>query len=177
MYLLSTCAPSTKPKPYGPPTQSQIATLQILQTNSSAYAWRKALLIRKGLYTRVSILLPPSEQREFQPSVFPVAEYGELRYRGRSLPTSNPPDHLAESEVPMMDESEVPTMDNRRMLEPQLSSSRSKRQRSEPPRLNKTSQAIWKKWRLSRLSHPSGSQPTSAFWDNLSEIWLTKRES
>lgn len=66
-------------------------------------------------------------------------------------------------------------MDNRYMLEPQLSSSRSKRQRSEPPRLNKTSQPIWKKQRLSRLSHPSGSQPTLAFWDNLSEIWLTKQ--
>ena len=88
-------------------------------------------------------------------------------YRGRSLPTSNPPHHLAESEVH--------TIDNRHMLEPQLSSSLCKRQRSEPPRLNKTSQPIWKKQRLSRLSHPSGSQPTSAFWDNLSEIWLTKR--
>ena len=57
------------------------------------------------------------------------------------------------------------------MLEPQLSSSR-KRQRSEPLQLNETSQPVSKK---QRFSHPSGSQPPAAFWDNLSKIWLTKR--
>ena len=57
------------------------------------------------------------------------------------------------------------------MLEPQLSSSR-KRQRPEPLQPNETSQPVSKK---QRFSHPSGSQPPAAFWDNLSKIWLTKR--
>ncbi|KAH7021752.1 hypothetical protein B0J12DRAFT_705367 [Macrophomina phaseolina] len=70
------------------------------------------------------------------------------------------PAHLAESEVP--------TIDNRHMLEPQLSSSR-KRQCSEPPQPNETSQPVSKK---QRLCHSSGSQQPSAFWDNLSRIWL-----
>ncbi|KAF2691383.1 hypothetical protein K458DRAFT_285165, partial [Lentithecium fluviatile CBS 122367] len=26
-----------------------------------------------------------------------------------------------------------------------------------------------------RFNHPSGSQPPSAFWDNFSKLWLTKR--
>ncbi|KAF2807518.1 uncharacterized protein BDZ99DRAFT_338517, partial [Mytilinidion resinicola] len=47
-----------------------------------------------------------------------------------------------------------------------------KRQRSERPQPNGISQSASKK---QRLSHPSGSQPPAAFWDNLSKIWLTKR--
>jgi len=47
-----------------------------------------------------------------------------------------------------------------------------KRQRSESPEQTGTSQPPSKK---QRLSHPSGSQPPPAFWDNLSKLWLTKR--
>jgi len=47
-----------------------------------------------------------------------------------------------------------------------------KRQRPEPPEKTGTSQPPPKK---QRLNHPSGSQPPSAFWDNLSKLWLTKR--
>lgn len=132
-----------------------------LSNNFSAYAWRKALLNRKGsTFASPSFSHPPNSANSSHLSSTSWDMVSYTRYRGRSLPTSNPPHHLAESEVPMMDEFEAPTMDNRHMLEPQLSSSRSKRQHSEPPRLNKTSQPIWKKQRLSRLSHPSGSQPT-----------------
>lgn len=48
-----------------------------------------------------------------------------------------------------------------------------KRQLSEqcPLQPNGTVQAASKK---QRLSYPSGPQPPSAFWDNLSKIWLTK---
>ena len=62
----------------------------------------------------------------------------------------------------------VRVIDDRHMPEPQLSSSR-KRRRSEP---NETSQPISKK---QSLNHPNASQPPAAFWDNLSQIWLTKR--
>ena len=66
-----------------------------------------------------------------------------------------------------------PVINDCHMPKAQLSNSR-KRQRSEqcPLQLNGTSQPLSKKW---RLSHPSGSQPPAAFWDNLSKIWLTKR--
>jgi hypothetical protein len=83
-----------------------------------------------------------------------------LTHRRRSPPTSNPPPHLAESEVP--------TIENRHMPELPLSSSR-KRRRLEPPQQNETSRPVSKKQRL------SGSHPPPAFWDNLSKIWLTKR--
>jgi len=66
-----------------------------------------------------------------------------------------------------------PVINDCHMPEAQLSDSR-KRHRSEqcPLQLNGTSQPLSKK---RRLSHPSGSQPAAAFWDNLSKIWLTKR--
>lgn len=58
------------------------------------------------------------------------------------------------------------------MPEPQLFNPR-KRQLLEqrPLQLNETVRPATKK---QRLSHPSGSQPPGAFWDNLSTIWLTK---
>jgi hypothetical protein len=68
-------------------------------------------------------------------------------------------------------DSSTPTINNRHMLEPQLSSSR-KRQRPEPLQPNEASLPVSKK---QKFSHPSGSQPPAAFWDNLSKIWLTKR--
>lgn len=57
------------------------------------------------------------------------------------------------------------------MAEPLLSSS-PKGQHSEPPQPNKTPHPRSEK---QRLSHPGGSQPPAAFWDNLSKIWLTKQ--
>ncbi|KAL5373608.1 hypothetical protein PMIN06_012488 [Paraphaeosphaeria minitans] len=57
------------------------------------------------------------------------------------------------------------------MLELPLPSPR-KRQCPEPPEQTGTSQPPFKK---QRLNHPSGSQPPSAFWDNLTKLWLTKR--
>ncbi|KAF1936881.1 hypothetical protein EJ02DRAFT_413226 [Clathrospora elynae] len=47
-----------------------------------------------------------------------------------------------------------------------------KRQRPEPPEQTGTSQPPSKK---QRLHHPRGYQPSPAFWDNLSKLWLTKR--
>ncbi len=62
----------------------------------------------------------------------------------------------------------VPVIDDCHMPEPQPSSS-CERRRSESI---ETSQPMLKR---QRLSHPSGSQPPPAFWDNLSKVWLTKR--
>lgn len=56
------------------------------------------------------------------------------------------------------------------MLESPLSSPR-KRQCPEPPEQTETSQPLFKK---QRLTHSGGSQPPSAFWDNLTKLWLTK---
>jgi hypothetical protein len=66
-----------------------------------------------------------------------------------------------------------PVDDDCRMPDPQLSNPR-KRQPSEqrPLPVNETSQSRSKR---QKLSHPSGSQPPVAFWDNLSKVWLTKR--
>lgn len=83
-------------------------------------------------------------------------------YTHRFPPSSNPPPHHAESEVP--------TIENHHMPELLLSGSRSRR-RLEPSQLNETSRPVSKK---QRLSSPSGSHPPPAFWDNLSKLWLTK---
>ncbi len=85
-------------------------------------------------------------------------------YKRRRPPALDPSPHSGSGN---------PVITNCHMPEAQLSDSR-KRQRSEqlPLQLNGTSQPLSKK---RRLSHPSGSQPAAAFWDNLSKIWLTKR--
>lgn len=169
MHLISTCAPSTKPKPYG---RSSDLFKSFKQIPAPTPVGRLYLIER--LYIRLSMLLAspcfshspnPANSSHLSSTSQDMVSYSG--YRGLSLPTSNPPHHLTEFEVP--------TMDYCPMLEPQLSGSRRKRQRSEPPRLNKTSQPVRKKQRLRRLSHTSGSQSTSASGDNLSEIGLTKR--
>jgi hypothetical protein len=65
-----------------------------------------------------------------------------------------------------------PAVDNCYMHELQFSNSR-KRQRSEPsaPQLNGILQPQLKRQKLNHST--SGSQPSPAFWDNLSKIWLT----
>ena len=75
--------------------------------------------------------------------------------------------------LPALELPRDPVFDDCYMPESPLSIPR-KRQRKEPCalQLNGTSQPQLKR---QKLNHPTtGSQPTSAFWDSLSKIWLTK---
>jgi hypothetical protein len=45
-----------------------------------------------------------------------------------------------------------------------------KRRHSDPPYLHEIQQVRKKQ----KVSHPTGSQPPSVFWDNLSKVWLTQ---
>ena len=86
------------------------------------------------------------------------------RYKRHSPPVLDPFLYL---------DSGDPVDDDCHMPEPQLSNPRNRQPSEQRPLLVKeTSQPRSKR---QKLSHPRGSQPPAAFWDNLSKVWLTKR--
>lgn len=66
-----------------------------------------------------------------------------------------------------------PFVDKYHMPEPPLSNPRKRQPSDQRPLPGNDTSRPRLKWQ--KVSHPSGSQPPAAFWDNLSKVWLTKR--